>query len=161
MADKIIKRGDIYWTSILEMNEAKEEYFGNPRPCIVVSNDKGNGTSDWVTVVPITSQIKKPMPTHVEIDCRQISGTVLCEKIGVVPKNKTGFYCGTVSAKTMAEVEAAIMVQLSISPADNTGKEDCKEPCRKISLEARKIIAAIEKERDFYKNMYNEVLGHI
>ena len=37
------------------------------RPVVVVSNDAANRYSPVVTVVPLTSQRKKPLPTHVVI----------------------------------------------------------------------------------------------
>ncbi len=58
------------------------------RPVVVVSNDAANRYSPVVTVVPLTSQRKKPLPTHVVIrdhGLKKIS-TALCEQVTSVDR---------------------------------------------------------------------------
>jgi len=52
MAEKLIRRGDIYWVDLPDSNgrELKEIH-----PCLVVSNDRQNFASPLITVMPITS----------------------------------------------------------------------------------------------------------
>lgn len=59
-------RGDIYKVN-LGISEGSS-IQGGYRPVIVVSNDKNNAYSNVITVVPLTSKIKKTfLPTHVTI----------------------------------------------------------------------------------------------
>ncbi len=52
MAEKLIKRGEVYWVDLPNSNgrELKEIH-----PCLVISNDKQNFASPLITIIPITS----------------------------------------------------------------------------------------------------------
>ena len=52
MAEKLIKRGEIYWVDLPDSNgrEIKDKH-----PALVVSNDRQNTASPLITVIPITS----------------------------------------------------------------------------------------------------------
>lgn len=59
----MIKRGDIYYVNF---GEYKGSTQGGVRPAIVISNNLNNKYSPTVTVVPLTSNLKKRnLPTHV------------------------------------------------------------------------------------------------
>lgn len=55
------------------------------RPCVVVSNDIGNSHSTVYTVVPLTSQQKNYLPTHVSLSC---GSTALCEQCTTVSEKQ-------------------------------------------------------------------------
>ena len=67
-----LRRGDIFYAD-----------FGHKyRPYLVVQNDIGNKYSPRTIVVPITSQIKKQLPTHCFICWGSIHpSAVQCEEI--------------------------------------------------------------------------------
>lgn len=67
-----LKRGDVFFAD-----------FGNKRrPWIVVQNDVGNNHSPKTIVVPLTSKIKKNLPTHCVICWGKIRTSVVhCEEI--------------------------------------------------------------------------------
>src|SRR6185437_5660989 len=52
MAEKLIKRGDIFWVDLPDSNgrEIKDTH-----PALVVSNDKQNTASPLIIIMPITS----------------------------------------------------------------------------------------------------------
>ena len=59
-------RGDIYKVNL--GNNEGSSIQGGCRPVVVVSNNKNNTFSNVVTVIPLTSKIKKTtLPTHVTI----------------------------------------------------------------------------------------------
>lgn len=59
-------RGDIYKVN-LGISEGSS-IQGGYRPVVVISNDKNNEHSNVITVIPLTSKIKKTfLPTHVTI----------------------------------------------------------------------------------------------
>lgn len=68
----VITRGTIIMVDLPLSNNSIQ---GGLRPCLVVSNDKGNQYSPVLIVVPITSrQTKKPMPTHFHIEPSLMNG---------------------------------------------------------------------------------------
>src|SRR6266480_1796078 len=52
MAEKLIRRGDIYWVDLPDSNgrEIKDTH-----PALVVSNDRQNTASPLIVIIPITS----------------------------------------------------------------------------------------------------------
>ena len=68
----VITRGKIIMVDLPMSNNSIQ---GGLRPCLVVSNDRGNQYSPVLIVVPITSrQTKKPMPTHFHIEPSLMNG---------------------------------------------------------------------------------------
>ena len=68
----VITRGKIIMVDLPMSNNSIQ---GGLRPCLVVSNNKGNQYSPVLIVVPITSrQTKKPMPTHFHIEPSLMNG---------------------------------------------------------------------------------------
>lgn len=67
-----LKRGDVFFCD-----------FGNKcRPWLVVQNDRGNQYSKRTIVVPLTSNVKKSLPTHYAFQFGKIKlSTVECEGI--------------------------------------------------------------------------------
>lgn len=161
MTDREVHRGDIFWCPIIEMNEGGELYSGKPRPVIVVSNEKANETSDWVTIVPITSKQKKPLPIHVEIAVNEIKGTVLCEKLECASKSNLGYFCGELSPEKMKEIDEAVMYQLSLQADTSvrTVKEEVIPPPE--AGNAKLKISLISQERDLYKKLYEQLIEKV
>ena len=60
----MIHRGQIYYAQLEEGVGSEQE---GHRPVLVVQNDVGNLRSRTIIVIPITSQIKNMLPTHVEL----------------------------------------------------------------------------------------------
>lgn len=80
-----IYRGDIYYIMPFYTVTGSEQRAG--RPGVVVSNDINNRHSPNVEIVFLTSQEKKPLPTHVPVMCR-VPSTALCENIQTVSKER-------------------------------------------------------------------------
>lgn len=159
--NKEVHRGDVFWCPIIEMNEGGELYTGKPRPAIIVSNEKANETSDWVTIIPITSKQKKPLPTHVEICVNTIKGTALCEKLECASKANLGYFCGELSPEKMKEVDEAVMYQLSLQAdtAGRTVKEEVIPPPEDGNAELK--ISLISQERNLYKKLYEQLIEKV
>lgn len=51
MAEKLIKRGEIYW---VDLPDSKGRELKEIHPCLVISNNKQNFASPLITVMPIT-----------------------------------------------------------------------------------------------------------
>jgi mRNA interferase MazF len=114
------ERGCIYYID-LGTNTIGFEQKGI-RPCVIISNDKGNRAGGIVTVAPITSQGKNKIPSHVYItkqDGMKENSTILIEQTRVVDKRRF-FYNGTpirilqLSEQKISEVNTAIEIQFGL-----------------------------------------------
>lgn len=160
-----VRRGDIFWAPVIEGNEEGELYVGKNRPVIIVSNEKANLFSNWVTYVPITSQPKKVLPTHVDVSCNLIKGTALCEKVSTITKEKLSSFCGELDEGSMVKINEALRVQLNLaSEAKDCREEEVAAPIpvkqeeSRIDIQKEIQIARLEAERDLYKGLYTEML---
>jgi mRNA interferase MazF len=108
---KEIKRGELW---ICDLNPVRGSEQGGVRPCLVIQNNRGNKYSPTVIVAAITSQKKKPLPTHVYIDTDSLPyrSVVLLEQIRTVDKSRLLNYSGRISDAQMKMVEHAIDVSL-------------------------------------------------
>lgn len=106
-----IKRGDIYYIQ-KGVSCGSEQIAG--RPGIIVSNNKCNEVSGVVEVVFLTTQEKRPLPTHVMITSSPRTSIALCEQINSVDIERIGNYCGHLTEKEMSEVDHALTVSLGL-----------------------------------------------
>lgn len=130
--------------------------MGKKRPCVVISNDKNNMFSGSLTLIPLTSQPKKELPTHVSIESGDVHGTALCEQVTQVTKSLVDKnYDTTLDETTMSEIEKAVMVQLGIEREPGSivigGSIPASENATKILL--------LEQERDIYKQLYTDLMS--
>lgn len=106
-----IYKGDIFYIKKANNTIGSEQQAG--RPAIVVSNNIGNEHSKNVSIVYLTTQSKKSLPTHVQVKAHALS-TALCEQIYTVSKERVGNYIRSLNALEMAAIENAIMLGLGI-----------------------------------------------
>lgn len=92
---------------------------GKNRPWLIVSNDICNQNSPVLTAVPLTTQNKSLMPTHVRFTDSKSDQTILCEQIRSIPDrllyNGGSYYKYTLSQDIMQQVDNALAVQLDIT----------------------------------------------
>ena len=87
------------------------------RPVLVISNDMANKNSDVVTVIPLTSQMKRiELPTHCIIrDLLDEDSVVLAEQITAIPKWRLHRkLCSCTDEVQVNEIERAVKVQLGL-----------------------------------------------
>lgn len=116
MENIIIKRGEIYYADLGKGYGSKQ---GGRRPVVIIQNDIGNKFSPMVTVVPLTSRVKRQMPTHVTIDPASCgirnTSIVLGEQIMTINKSQlSGCKIGMCNNDIMKKVNYAIMVQMGL-----------------------------------------------
>lgn len=92
------------------------------RPAVIVSNNTGNHFSNCVEIVYLTSQDKKPLPTHARIMCR-VPSTALCEQVATVGKEKLGAYIRTCNDAEMRAIDAALLVSLGLTAPETRRTE--------------------------------------
>ena len=111
-----MKRGEIYF-AILNPTVGSE--IQKTRPVLIVSDDIANKYSELVTVVPITSQVKKVYNFEVFMD-KESSGLnkdskAACHQIRTISKLRiTGNKVGVLDDKLMNQVEHSLLLHLGI-----------------------------------------------
>ena len=108
-------RGEV-WSVTLDPTVGREQ--AGARPALVVSVDKFNhGPAELVIVLPITSK-NKNQPIHVSLNPPEGGVSILsfikCEDIRAVSKERLKRFLGTVSPRTMADVEMRIRILLNL-----------------------------------------------
>lgn len=133
-----MKRGEIYF---IQRRDTVGAEITKSRPAVVVSNH--GDLSPVVSVVYLTTQPKRNLPTHVTIAATGIDSTALREQIDTISVTLVGDYCGKCTAEELRQIDKALAVALGlekteilIDPAD---------------------LEFITLERDFYK-AYTEKL---
>lgn len=113
-----IYRGDIYYIMPFYTVTGSEQRAG--RPGVVVSNDINNRHSPNVEIVFLTSQEKKPLPTHVPVMCR-VPSTALCENIQTVSKERLSTFIKSCTTKELKNIDNALLVSLGINSPLSVG----------------------------------------
>ncbi len=112
-----IRRGDIFIADLGNDGIGSEQH--GKRPVLILQNDFGNFFSSTVTVVPITSSIKKTgLPTHYILkntDFLRKTSMILAESIKTIDKCRLIRVIGRLDDVDMAGVEQAIENQLGFS----------------------------------------------
>lgn len=106
-------RGDIFFIAHSPVSGSEQ---GGHRPGVIVSNDLANRYSPNVEVVFLTSQEKKPMPTHVPVQCK-VPSTALCENIQTVSKERLDGFVRSCTAEEMKQIDSALLHSLGIRSA--------------------------------------------
>lgn len=112
MAEKLIRRGEIYWVGLPDSNgrELKETH-----PCLVISNDKQNTVSPLITVIPITS-LKlgdKVFSFQVSIQLKKES-IILVDQIQTIDRDKFLDRITKISEEMIGKVEKCIHLTLAL-----------------------------------------------
>ncbi len=113
----MIKRGDIYFANLNPTVGAK---IKNTRPVLIVSNNANNRYSETVTVVPITSNVKKVYPFEVYLD-KQYSGLTKeskaqCHQIRTISKLRIieEKVVGQLNVSALEKVDRALRIHLAL-----------------------------------------------
>lgn len=125
-------RGDIFYVANSGWCVGSEQR--GDRPAIIVSNDMANKHSPNVSIVYLTSQEKKPLPTHVEVICK-VPSTALCENIQTVSKDRLADFVK--SCTTSENVEVYRMGKLILDLCGGTGS--WSKPYRDAGYEVKVI----------------------
>lgn len=89
------------------------------RPAVVVSNNKACEVSPVLTVVPLTSKTKRPLPTHVELYPSVESGismtsTFLAEQMTTVNRTSIKRVMGVLTSIEIKLINKAIQKSLAL-----------------------------------------------
>jgi len=112
MAEKLIKRGEVYWVDLPDSNgrEIKDKH-----PCLVISNDRQNFASPLIAIIPITS-----LKTGDKIYSFQLPITldkksvILVDQIRTIDREKFKDKIIKIEEKLLEEVERKIHFVLAL-----------------------------------------------
>lgn len=101
------------------------------RPVVIVSNDIGNLHSPVLTVVPITSKFKKPLPVHVYVPASEgvlrYNSIILTEQILTVNKEDISpFPIGCLPDHIISYLDKALSISLGLQIFGEEKINDCR-----------------------------------
>jgi len=112
MAEKLIKRGDIFWVDLPDSNgrEIKDTH-----PALVVSNDRQNNASPLIVIIPITSlkEGDKVFSFQAPITLKNKS-VILVDQIRTLDRDKFKDKITKIDEKLMEEVERKVHFVLAL-----------------------------------------------
>ena len=110
-----MKRGEIYYAN-LDPTVGSE--IKKKRPVLIVSNNANNKVATTITVIPITSNVKKVYPFEVLLEIKDSGlskrSKAQCHQIRTISKLriKSPRSSGKVSNKIMSRINAALKIHL-------------------------------------------------
>ena len=107
-------RGDVFFADLgsLDLGELYYHRQAGARPVVIVQNDVGCFFSETLTIVPLTSQLKRPHYILQEAGFLKKRSMALAEAINTIDKRQVRFYLGKLSDDDMAGIDAAITSHL-------------------------------------------------
>ena len=119
------KRLEIYYAS-LEKKQGSVQY--GFRPVLIVQNNIGNFFSETVIVVPLTTSLKKELPTHVAVGQGEgltEKSIILCEQITTVSLYQLEKKIGEVTSQnTIREIEQALAIAIGLNNHFNKNRKE-------------------------------------
>jgi len=113
---KEFRRGDIWLANLPFTGNSIQG--GGVRPVIIASNNLACRYSSVIHAIPLTSQTKRWMPTHVEIstvDTGLIKNSIaLCEQIQLLPKEMFETKIDSCNDYIVDRLDRAIKVQFGL-----------------------------------------------
>ena len=100
----MIFKGDVYYA---DLNPVIGSEQGGVRPVVILQNDIGNKYSQTTIVAPMTTKSKPYVPMHVKLKESFLAkrSTLLLEQIRTIDKRRLIKKMGSLSEKSMAEIE--------------------------------------------------------
>lgn len=128
------------------------------RPAIIITNEDEIENSWTLMVVYLTKKDRKNLKTEFTVDLpRCHNSKARCGQVSTVDKSLFGDYIGVVSDEEWVELNDTLVYALGIEvPESHTSPTTA--PVMETSSEELNKLAS---ERDFYKNMYEQLLDKV
>lgn len=105
----MIRRGDVY---LVSLDPSLGSELGKTRPAVVLQNDLANHSSPTVTVVPISTQVRRVFPFQVRVPAGEgglaRDSKVLCEQIRTLSRLRLIERLGQLSPERLNEIRIAL-----------------------------------------------------
>lgn len=110
------RRGEIYEAD-LGVGDGSEQ--AGIRPVLIIQNNVGNHYSPTIICVPLTSKIKKDIPTHYTVTKEKYhflthDSTILCEQIKTISKRRLSHKIGMLSKQDMQNVDQRLSISIAL-----------------------------------------------
>lgn len=114
----LFNRGSIFWCNLSKnSNNNRTNVQRGMRPVVLISNNIGNNHSPTITVIPLTTKTKHPLPTHVFVEGKNVlpaPSVALCEQIITIDKLQLGDKLGELSADELRAINKSLIIALSL-----------------------------------------------
>ncbi len=107
-----IRRGQVWWWNCPHHN--RKHIQEGKRPVVVVSNNTCNKASPVITVVPLTTSVKRPYPQQVPIIFQESVSIAIADQLTSIPVSELENCVCTLCDFQMDQIDRAIAVQLSL-----------------------------------------------
>ena len=108
------KKYDIFY---VDLGEPKGNIQSGVRPCIIYSNRVACDYSPILLVIPITSQIKRSLPTHLTLrGVLPKESTVLFEQVLTVNKSQLRERVGELPSKLKPRADEKLKISFGLVP---------------------------------------------
>lgn len=147
-----INRGDVYYYNFGYNYEGSVE--GKCRPCVIISNDKGNNYGTTALVAPITTRSKdscKPWQVYFKNGNRD--QIILCEQIKVVSINKLLDYQGRLDPITIRAIDEALALEFDLQLSDKELNNN--EILKRLDDDIKQVL---NSRLSVYDNKINELI---
>ncbi|MCZ8512431.1 type II toxin-antitoxin system PemK/MazF family toxin [Paenibacillus filicis] len=113
--DMIVSRSDVW---LVDFSGAAGSEQQGLRPAIVCSNPICNKWSPVVTIVPLTTKLKKKLPTQVELNAvahgLDADSVAQAEQTRVIDKGRLILKLSYIDEQTMKLIDKAVAIQMGL-----------------------------------------------
>ena len=163
----MLKRGEVYRCKDSVTPEGA--IWSGGRPCVIVSDNHIARSSPVVCVVFLTTQKKRPLPTHARVDSTGRASTAICEQIATVPVSALVDYVTTCTPKEMAAIDEALGASIGLSARLDFAEPVEPDPLEIVGASIREtkercdqeLLLVTRTERDTYKRLYENLLAQL
>lgn len=151
MAENEFHRGDVWW--FRDAGSYANEY-GNSRPGVIVSSERGCETSPTVQVVLTTTAPNKYGVLNVPLgEYKGRKHTAMCATISTFSKERATDYMYSVEPEQLAEIDRGLTIALGLQ-TENVSYDENTE-----NLENE--ISALKVENAMYQKLYEKALDQL
>ena len=147
-------RGQIWWLN--DDTNYDGSVQGKERLCVIISNNLNNANSSIVTVIPLTTQIKRlDIPTHTTFYVNNTQNMTLCECVKTVNMAKLYDYQGTCDTELLKDIDKCLKIALGLIEIPICDEHDVLpeigtiNPIKKTTTSGRKPLIPVELYAQF------------